>query len=628
MTKRLIIFLLFCTLGCSTLHFREVSLLPGPHIEPIMSNRTKIEEMYGENQKNSEPVTFVNSEGVVEYFLPSTIDSLTGETLAVRELSEVLVTAQTNNIAERDGKIVLGFIITAPQSILKSTCQSEFTPVLSRGSEKILLPPIILSGHEFKRSQLRGYKKYEKFLSSIIPEDAPLIEHYVKKGDLQIFLERYLPHSKLFMGFSNSNIATAYGVSEEEILNHYLKKRALEKNREKINGKEEYFNRYVKTPYRSGARLDSIVDNRDGSFSYHYTQELFTNAQSNRLKLWVEGSLQEKSGLCFSIPTSDTITYNVSSVSGLTQKITRYLTKTIYRRKEMLFESAIVFNSSDWRVRESVGKNGDELFRVKEILEGFAEGDEYYIDTLIITSSSSPDGKYNHNKRLSNLRAESVRDLLLTIHGEEVQKVIEQSRIVTRSIPEDWHSLEKAIQKDSLLSQSEVVKSALCEPDPDRREALLAKERELYRYIKERYYPPLRKVTFLFKLLKRDMEQETTLTNQIDTLYNRGVALLQQREYKEALAILNNYTDINTAIAHLSLGHDATALSILQQLEECASQQYLIAIAYARRGEREKAVLSFLRSKELDIKMAYRGELDPEISSLIEQYNLNRDLFE
>ena len=53
-----------------------------------------------------------------------------------------------------------------------------------------------------------------------------------------------------------------------------------------------------------------------------------------------------------------------------------------------------------------------------------------------------------------------------------------------------------------------------------------------------------------------------------------------------------------------------------------------MAVLSARKGDEEQAVKFFLLSKELNFSMAYRGGLDPEISSLIRKYNLNKDLFE
>ncbi|MBP9019851.1 MAG: hypothetical protein KBG04_08555, partial [Bacteroidales bacterium] len=54
---------------------------------------------------------------------------------------------------------------------------------------------------------------------------------------------------------------------------------------------------------------------------------------------------------------------------------------------------------------------------------------------------------------------------------------------------------------------------------------------------------------------------------------------------------------------------------------------YLMSILASRNNQEEKAVKYFLKAKQMDISIAYRGTLDPEISYLIRKYNLNDDLF-
>ena len=71
-----------------------------------------------------------------------------------------------------------------------------------------------------------------------------------------------------------------------------------------------------------------------------------------------------------------------------------------------------------------------------------------------------------------------------------------------------------------------------------------------------------------------------------DTLYARGVRLLQSRRYDEALYILSAYNDRNTAVTLLSMGYDRRALKILQALPSSAVVEYLRAIAFERLGER------------------------------------------
>ncbi len=101
-----------------------------------------------------------------------------------------------------------------------------------------------------------------------------------------------------------------------------------------------------------------------------------------------------------------------------------------------------------------------------------------------------------------------------------------------------------------------------------------------------------------------------------------GLDLMEDRQYKDALVILSDYNDYNTAICLMSLGYDARAAGILESLPESSNVCYLLSILYSRLKDDGKAVSSFMRSLELDGSKAYRGRLDPEINRLITTYNL------
>lgn len=101
-----------------------------------------------------------------------------------------------------------------------------------------------------------------------------------------------------------------------------------------------------------------------------------------------------------------------------------------------------------------------------------------------------------------------------------------------------------------------------------------------------------------------------------DTTYMRGVELLRKCKYAEALYVLNDYNDLNTAVAHLSLGHDERALEILTLLPQNAVVEYLSAIACSRLGRKEEGLEHYLEACRLDERMEHRGNLDPEITEL------------
>lgn len=124
------------------------------------------------------------------------------------------------------------------------------------------------------------------------------------------------------------------------------------------------------------------------------------------------------------------------------------------------------------------------------------------------------------------------------------------------------------------------------------------------------------------------MIKDTIQTTEIDAEYAEAIKKMEARKYKEALSILIDYNDRNTAICYMSMGYDDSALDILQKEPEDADNEYLMAILFSRKHSYDKAVKHYLRSVELDDSKAWRGALDPEINKLIEMYNLNEKVMQ
>lgn len=150
-----------------------------------------------------------------------------------------------------------------------------------------------------------------------------------------------------------------------------------------------------------------------------------------------------------------------------------------------------------------------------------------------------------------------------------------------------------------------------------------------YAYMREKLYPQMRAVDFRFSLHRRGMKRDTVWTTVLDSAYLRGVELLKKRRYEEALALLRPYEDRNTALAYMSVGLDRAAARILGREEtrrpDDAEVKYMLAVVSARLGDNERAVRSLLRAAELQPRLRFRGNLDPELSALIRRYDLFND---
>ena len=119
------------------------------------------------------------------------------------------------------------------------------------------------------------------------------------------------------------------------------------------------------------------------------------------------------------------------------------------------------------------------------------------------------------------------------------------------------------------------------------------------------------------------MVKDTVRTTVLDTVYMKGVAALRDRDYPKALEYLRDYKDFNTAIAYVSMDYNASAMAILQKLERTPQVNYMLALLYARNEDDQKAVQCYLDACREDRSYVFRGNLDPEIYTLIQRYGLN-----
>ena len=89
------------------------------------------------------------------------------------------------------------------------------------------------------------------------------------------------------------------------------------------------------------------------------------------------------------------------------------------------------------------------------------------------------------------------------------------------------------------------------------------------------------------------------------------------------MSILQDYADANTALAHMSLGHDTQALAILAAQKSTADVDYMLAILNLRMGNPDEALRYYQRSCESDPSKVFRGNLDPEIQKLKALFNID-----
>lgn len=587
--------------------------------------------------------TFVINDGDREIIIMKAIKDENGEMVAHDVIDAAVVTARFRNVAERNGRVDIEFQVTVPSTMQDSRWQLRFRPQMHIMQDTLFLDPVIITGSEYRKAQLRGYQQYERFLSTIVTNP----DEFVNWRALELFIERNMPHLYAFKTdstfVSDEQFASVYGVTEKEAIEHYTDKLARKANTRRMARRERMYRRFVKVPIvTDGLRLDTVIQTFDGDFIYRYVQPIKTRPKLRKVDVVLSGDIYESDAKIYDIPKSEPLTFYISSLSAFVDNREKYLTKIIERRVEENTACYIEFASGIHTVDENMGHNPEEISRIKGNLITLMQNEVFDLDSIVVTSSASPEGNIRFNDRLSQKRSEGIseyftrwmnhyQDSLERERGfavDEDGNIIVQKRseipMLGRSSGENWRMLDRLVEKDSVLTQEQ--KASYLElsshNDLDARERAM-QGKSYYRYLREDLYPRLRTVRFDFHLHRKGMVKDTVHTTVLDTTYMNGVQSIRDRDYERALTLLRPYNDYNTAIAYLCMDYNASAMQILEGLDRTAQVNYMLAVLHSRRGEEQKAVECYMRSCSQDPTYVHRGNLDPEISVLIRRYGLN-----
>ena len=473
-----------------------------------------------------------------------------GERVMSLEIEQVTVVAKIRSVPERNGQVRLDFMITLPKQLLGGSRSVVITPVLHKPDGRMELEDLVIRGGRFSLLQQRDYWQYETYV------------------------ERFRPDTL---------------------------------------GREAAFNRFVKFPYPEDARLDSVVERR-GMMTYYYSEEVPTDETSKRMTVTLEGQVLGIDDSAYRLPPSDTLSYVISSMLSFVDTLPRYRIKVIDKYVTVADRNYIQFLVGRTDVGDTLGDNRRELDKITDLMRRIIEQEEFFVDTITLTATASPEGSYTANERLARGRAEALKRYLVKRYGRRIDTML-----TVRWVAEDWDELTRLIKGSrELPHRDEILELIASEKNPDRREQLIRQRfPAAYAYIRSALYPHLRAVNFRYDLRRKGMVKDTIHTTELDTTYARGVEMLRKRKYAQALYLLDGYGNRNTVVAHLSMGHDERALELLATLPKDAVTEYLRAIAYARLGRKEEDRRHFLEACRMDERMEYRGNLDPEITELL-----------
>lgn len=342
---------LYAMFGCSV-----AGRLERRHAAASLSQLTRAERQ----QQDCRPqVVKLQRDSNTFYLAP--VDTLAdGERVMALQIEQVTVTSRMRSIPERNGRVVLDFIVTLPKQLLGKSRSIVITPILHKPDESIPLEDLVIRGGRFSLLQERDYWQYETY---------------------------------------------------------------VERFRSDTVGREAAFNRFVKFPYPEDARLDSLIEGRS-TVTCYYSQAIKTDETSKKMLVTLQGQVLAVDDSAYSLPPSDTLSYVVSSMLSFVDTMPRYRIKVIDKFVTVEDRNYIQFFVGDTRVVDTLGDNRRQLDKITGLMRQIVEQQEFYVDTITLTAASSPEGDYRFNDRLSQGRAEALKRYLVRRYGRSIDTML------------------------------------------------------------------------------------------------------------------------------------------------------------------------------------------------------------
>lgn len=323
-----------------------------------LAQLTRVERQ--ERQQDSRPqVVKLQRDSNTLFLVP--VDTLAdGERVMALQIEQVTVVAKMRSIPERNGRVVLDFIVTLPKQLLGKSRSVVITPILHKPDESVSLEDLVIRGGRFSLLQERDYWQYETYV------------------------ERFRPDTV---------------------------------------GREAAFNRFVKFPYPEDVRLDSLVEGRS-TVTYYYSQAVKTDETSKKMLVTLQGQVLAVDDSAYRLPPSDTLSYVVSSMLSFVDTVPRYRIKVIDKFVTVEDRNYIQFFVGDTRVVDTLGDNRRQLDKIAGLMRRIVEQQEFYVDTITLTAASSPEGAYAFNERLSQGRAAALKRYLVRRYGRSIDTML------------------------------------------------------------------------------------------------------------------------------------------------------------------------------------------------------------
>lgn len=463
---------------------------------------------------------------------------------------------------------------------------------------------------------------YEKYMKQYKKEVAKLPGFYKKREEsLDKIPKKFKNIHEAKRGLDDLTNRAMTEVDSLQIAKHRYQFDAIAENELKKKNKDEKFKEIVQFPFREDVVMDSIVDPTT-DFVYRYKNSIPVDTNTKYVDLTIKGKVNAVDLSTFAFYPTDTLSYNIISLAGLADSSLSIREVVTKRNETREIAAYIDYPTNSWTVDPKYGNNRKEIAKITDLFKSLSNDNVFELDSVVLTTSSSLDGSFEGNAKISRWRAKSIKEYLTMILPASAN--VEQI-FISKFIGEDWNTLLKLVDGRKDLLYKRVIMEMLTSPgvNPDETEKQIKRQFPSdYDIIHTSLYPLLRKTEAIFYIHRRGFTEDLVEQLPIEG-YDEGLTLIAERKYAEALKILEPYEDYNTALCYACLEEYDKAYQLLSELPSTVKTEFLMANISFSMGNEAKTVQHLAKALRLDPNLKDKVELDHGLEKLIEHYGLN-----
>lgn len=253
--------------------------------------------------------------------------------------------------------------------------------------------------------------------------------------------------------------------------------------------------------------------------------------------------------------------------------------------------------------------NKPQFDEVDRVIGEIRDNKDLAITEFSIVGYASPEGGFEHNRKLAENRANSFAHYLVTKFD------VSRDKFTVQGKGEDWEGLHKAISDSYLADKQDILNIIDNVQNPDARDAQLLKlsHGETYKTLLKSYYPRLRRTEYAVAYVVRafNVEEARQIIKTNPKLLSLNEMYLvaksyptNSNEFREVFDIATRlYPDsevaiINSAAADIESKNYDTAIARLNRIENNPTAWNNIGVAYVLKGDAKMAIEYFKRSAE------------------------------